>query len=362
MSSGSDGPVLVLRLSALGDVIHTLPAVRSLRAALPARRIAWVVEAPYRELVEHAAGVDRVFAVRTRRWREQPLEGRTRSDLVRLWRELREFSRGGIAVDFQGLYKSAILARASGAKIRYGFSREAIRERGAMWFVNRHIPVDRSRHVVEWNLQLASAVAALDAGSRDGSERTGEDVSATQFALGSFAADPDGSLAELVATPPLVLVPGAGRSNKQWGSSRFSEAGRAVFESRGTPVVVVWGPGERNLACSVVDATPGAILAPQTGLRELAFLLRHACLVVAGDTGPLHLADALGTAVVGLFGPTDPSRNGPYHQPDRVVESWTTTKEMSSIEVSVVVRTILGVMGREQMPEEKDSDRGHITE
>jgi heptosyltransferase I len=294
--------LLVIRLSALGDVIHTIPAVVALRER---HEIGWAVEAPYRELVEVVAGV-RAIPVSLKRWS------------LRNIREARRAVRGfDAAIDFQGLVKSALLARASGAKDRIGFAKEFIREKPAAWLLNHRRHIDPSRHVVEWNLQLAGV----------------EKAPVVDF--GKFCGDrlqPVPGQAE--ACPHIVLLPGAGRPEKQWPHFR------QLAQRLGDRALVAWGPGEEQLAKAV-----GARMAPPTNLRELARLLRDAALVVGGDTGPLHLAAALGTPVVGLYGPTNPARNGPYGQLGNVVESYSTTKSMKSIGVDDVMRRIGEVLG-----------------
>lgn len=134
---------------------------------------------------------------------------------------------------------------------------------------------------------------------------------------------------EVAAEGRIVILPGAGKPNKIW--PHFAALAKAI----GPKALVVWGPGEKELA----EAT-GARLAPPTNLRELAFLLLKAEVVIGGDTGPLHLAAALGTKVVGLYGPTDPRRNGPYGQLERVIDRFRTTKSMESISVEEVMNTL----------------------
>ena len=286
--------LLVIRLSALGDVVHTIPAVVALRDRYD---IGWAVEAPYRELVEIVAGV-RAIPVALKRWSAR--------NILDARRAIRGFD---VAVDFQGLVKSALIARASGARERIGFAREFIREKPAAWLMNRHVTIDPGRHVVEWNLQLA------------GVEKPPH-VDFTRFATDNQQ-----------PTGDIVLLPAAGRREKQW--PHFRELARRL----GDRAVVAWGPGEEDLARAM-----GARVAPRTNLRELAQLLRDAALVIGGDTGPLHLAAALGTQVVGLYGPTNPARNGPYGQIGNVVETYSTTKSMESIGVDEVTRKIAEMM------------------
>lgn len=294
--------LLVLRLSAMGDVIHTIPAVVSLKGSAD---ITWVVEAPYRELVEIVAGVPAI-PVRMKKWAREP-----RAAIAAL-RSMRSFEA---SIDFQGLIKSAMLGALSGAKRRYGFDSSAIREKPALLFTNRKVPVDTRRHVVDQNLQLAGEVA------------TAQPAAANWQPFPTAMPGFDGAV---------VLLPGAGKPNKLWPVERFRELARRI----GPKALVVWGPGEQQLAEAI-----GARLAPPTNLRELAGLLQKAEVVIGADTGPLHLAAALGTKVLGLYGPTDPRRNGPYGQLGYCIDRFPTTKSMESISVEEVMKTLDRVVG-----------------
>ena len=277
--------LLVIRLSAFGDVIHTIPAVVALRTHYD---IEWAVRAPYRELVEIVAGV-----------RTIPLT-------------IRKLRNHDAVIDFQGLMKSATLAWISGARDRYGFARDFIREKPASWFINRPVKIDPATHVVEWNLQLARAA---DPG-----------VTMPRVDFTPFASEKPHGFEGRV-----VLLPAAGRREKEWPVERFRELARRI----GPKALVLWGPGEREKAEAV-----GAELAPQTNLRELARVLRDASVVIGGDTGPLHLAAALERPVIGLYGPTNPARNGPYGQIANCVETYSYTKNMNDIIVDNVMRKL----------------------
>jgi lipopolysaccharide heptosyltransferase I len=282
--------LLVVRLSALGDVIHTIPAVVALKERYD---IGWAVEKPYRELVEIVAGVQAV-PVSLKRWSAVP-DAR------------RAVQRYDVSVDFQGLIKSSALAWSSGAKDRWSFDADAIREKPALLFTNHKVAVDQTRHVIEWNLQLAQALHPA---------ATMPHVDFTPFAdPAHYGKD-------------VVLLPAAGRPEKQWPVERFRELARVI----GPKALAVWGPGEEELARAI-----GCRMAPKTSLRELAAVLRDAELVVGGDTGPLHLAAALGTPLVGLYGPTNPRRNGPYGQLDRCISTFDGERNMEAIRVEDVV-------------------------
>lgn len=291
--------LLVLRLSALGDVIHTIPAVAALRVN---HQVSWVVEAPYAELVEVVAGVETI-PTRMKRWGKSLIASRAEMAAT-----LRAMRHAEVAIDFQGLVKSAMLPWLAGVKTRRGFDRESIREKPALLFTNEKVRVDTSRHVIEQNLQLAGVSAGL----------------------GQWSAFPRNNDLDAY-TKKIVLLPGAGKANKLWPVDRFREVARRV----GSDALAVWGPGERERA----EAT-GARVAPPTNLRELAFILQQARIVIGGDTGPLHLAAALGTKVIGLYGPTDPRRNGPYGQLDHCVDHFRTTKWMDSISVEEVMTVL----------------------
>jgi lipopolysaccharide heptosyltransferase I len=313
--------LLVLRLSALGDVIHTIPAVTALKDA--AEEITWVVEAPYRELVEIVAGVHTI-PVRMKTWMRDPRAARE---------AIRRMRGADTAVDFQGLVKSAALGWLSGAKTRIGFDAQAIREKPALLFTNRKVHVDTSKHVIEQNLELAAdsfgvrwPQPPLWEGGGPAPSHTKAVAAAT--ALQNWAAFPQPVPGYQNA---IVLLPGAGKANKLWPVERFRELAARI----GPKALVVWGPGERALA----EGT-GARMAPATNLRELAWLLQKAEVVIGGDTGPLHLADALGSKVIGLYGPTDPRRNGPYRQLQHCIDRFATTKWMESISVEEVMNLL----------------------
>ena len=296
--------LLTVRLSALGDVIHAIPAVMDLQTTAD---VSWIVEAPYAEMVRMVTGAATI-PVRLKRW--------SRREIAAAWRGVRGFDG---AVDFQGNVKSGVITRVSGAPLRYGFDRNAVRERPATWCYTDPVAIDPSRHVIDWNRALAAAVPGTKTGAAP-------DWSA-------FPADPGGLLQTLAGR--LVLLPAAGRPEKQWPVERFREVA-----GRYPDAVVAWGPGERDRAAAI-----GGTLAPPTDLRQLAFLLQHARLVVGGDTGPLHLAAALGTRVVGLFGPTDPRRNGPYGQIASTIDHYRSSRSVMTIESAEVLRKIEEVMG-----------------
>lgn len=292
--------ILVVRLSALGDMVHALPAVAALRRAFPAARIDWLVDERYRELVELVPVVDhRITLPRVHRVSGAP----------RVVRALRA-ARYDVALDLQGLLKSGLLARGSGARRVIGFDRAHRRERAAGWLYTETPPLGAPVHVIERNLALA---ASLDAPPRPFefplADRPSDAVGRTRAVLG------------IDRGRPFVLVsPGAAWRSKRWAPERFGTLAQRLRAARGLRTAVLWGPGERALAERVAAASAGAAApAPATSVADLVALARAAALVVAGDTGPLHVAAAVGAPVVGIYGPSDPRRNGPWSPRDVVV-------------------------------------------
>jgi heptosyltransferase-1 len=287
---------LVVRLTALGDILHTVPAVAALRAAHPRAKIDWVVERKWAPVIEGSPAIDEVI----------PFDRRSIWNTVECIARLRE-NRYDCAIDFQGLYKSSILAAFSGAPRRIGFERAWAREEGAAMFYTERI-TPAGRHVSELNYSLAE---------RAGASRPAAPDYPLRVPAGG-AASVRARLHDLRISGEYVVVgPAASWRAKCWPPERFGILCREL-EGRATAgcgahVVVIQGPGEKSVVDEVLRAAAPvrpAVIAPT--IEELMGLVAHAQYVVAVDSGPLHLAAALGTPVVGLYGPTDPARNGPF--------------------------------------------------
>lgn len=287
----SDVPmrVLIVRLGALGDIVHALPVLAALRRGLPDTSVDWLVDVRHRAILEHVSGLDDVVVVDTSRG-----IGR----LPAVVRELRR-RRYDVALDLQGLIKSAVLARLSGARRVIGFGRGGLREPAAAAFYTERRGAEGGQHVIRKNLTLADAL--------------GVSTSGIEFPL--VVRPPLES-----AQPYVLLNPGAGWPNKRWRTERFAEVARWIKERYGWRSVVLWGPHEEDRAQAIARASGDAAdVAPRTTLGELLTLARGARLLVSGDTGPLHLAAAVGTPIVGIYGPTNPARNGPFRAEDVTV-------------------------------------------
>lgn len=291
----SVGRILIVRLGALGDIVHTIPAAAALRAAYPDARIDWLVEAKHRGILDLVTVIDDIIAIDTR----------TIGGWIDAVRRLRARAYD-IALDFQGLMKSAVFARASGAPRVAGFSIWHLREKGARPFYSETDDPSGDVHVVEKNLRLLRVL--------------GVETTTLAFPLAHAPSAALDAVRQSAGERFALINPGAAWPNKRWAAARFGEVAGFLREVRALPSIVLWGPGEQPLAQAVADASNGAArVAPPTQIADLVELSRQAAVIVSGDTGPLHVAAAVGTPAIGLYGPTNPRRNGPWDPRDVMV-------------------------------------------
>src|SRR6202035_2092483 len=300
--------LLIVRLGSMGDIIHTLPAVTALRRVFPEAILGWVVEECWAELLctlpETRSGplsvrrplVDCVHTVNTKAWRASPLSTQTWEQIAAGFSEVRA-QRYEVAVDFQGAVRSALVARWAGAPVVYGFAQP--RENVASMFYARRVTA-RGSHIVTQNLALAEGVAnhVLELPKIEfPHDQASEDKCKERFErnFGDFA----------------LLNPGAGWGAKRWPAERYGHVAKRLAET-GVKSLINFGPGEERLMQEVESASGGAAKGVACSLTELIALTRRARVFIGGDTGPMHLAAAVGIPVVAIFGPTDPARNGPY--------------------------------------------------
>ena len=292
--------LLVVRLGSLGDLVHTLPAVAALRRAFPAATIDWLVDAPHRDFLKLVPVVSSLVV----------LEKRGASGWLAARRELRS-RQYHAAIDFQGLIKSAALAWFSGAHRVIGFDRASLREPLASLFYSEQVSVESDAHVVQKNLQMAAALGAT--------------AGPLEFPIGPVESPKVAMFLGAAAAPYALVNPGAAWPNKRWPPDRLGAIAQQLRDRHGLASVVLWGPGEEDAARAVVAASDNAAsLAPETNLHDLIALARGARLMVSGDTGPLHIASALGVPAVALFGPTNAARNGPWDPGDISISRYTT--------------------------------------
>jgi heptosyltransferase-1 len=314
--------ILIVRLGSMGDIIHSLPAVVTLRQAFPSAQVDWVVEDRWSQLLcsrpelwaapraPEKPLVDRVYVVDTRGWRKQLTARATRQAAGSVVQSLRQ-ARYDAAVDLQGAVKSALLMRLAGARVRFGFSRPIESPAGLVY--TRRV-VARGRHIAEQNVSLAVAAAASAGIAAE---------PAYEFPLpadAKFDAWAQAELQQRRIGKFLMMTPGAGWGAKCWPAERFGAVARQLAAD-GLATIVNYGPGEKKLADAVLAASGGAAQAVACSISELIALTRRARLFVGGDTGPTHLAAALGVPVVGIYGPTDPARNGPMGATMRILRS-----------------------------------------
>jgi heptosyltransferase I len=302
--------VLVLRLGAMGDVLHALPAVAALRAQLPECHLGWVIEPRWAPLLMEEGAtprtpamplVDVVHTANARGWARQPLARSTWGAMRGLRRDLHA-QRYDLAIDLQGAVRSALIGRASGALL---VGEAEPREKPARWFFQREVAT-RGVHVIE---QAAEVVAGA----------TGLTLRPILAALPVACAAERRVSAMLPDAQALALLhPGGGWGAKRWPAARYG-ALAVELKAQGYAVAVNRAPGEEQLANEVVRVSGDKAFAVTIDMPELIAMTRRSAVVIGGDTGPLHLACALGRPVVGIFGPTDPARNGPWGVPFRVL-------------------------------------------
>lgn len=307
--------ILIVRLGAMGDVIHALPAVAMLRAALPDALIGWAIEERWTELLSapeavlaprspHKPLADKIHVINTREWRRALLSDETWKDILVARRGLREM-KYDLALDLQGAWKSGAVAHASGANLRIGFRQP--RERGASMFYTQQVAA-AGAHIIDQNISLAAAALRRydleNLGSSD-LPLLPRDTAAESWCDATLARH------SLQANRFAILNPGAGWDAKCWPVEKYGEVARNLAQD-GIRSVVNFGPAEEPLAREVEANSDDAATAIPCSVGELIAITRRARLFIGGDTGPMHLAAAFKVPVVGIFGPTDPARNGPY--------------------------------------------------
>jgi heptosyltransferase-1 len=308
--------VLIVRIGAMGDVLHAMPGVTAMREAHPDWEIGWVVEPRWlpllraNESMRRGRGmplVDRAYLAATRVWKQRPFSGETLGEIRSLTRELRE-GRFDLCVDMQGSIRSAVIGRLAAAKRFVGPAMP--REREARWLYGERVSM-AADHVIDQGCELLSAAV-------------GEKLSPAKVELpvdDAAERDCDALLERVSAGRPFVLIaPSAGWGAKEWPPERYGLVARGLADA-GFAVLVNAGSAEDVRARQVVETSNGRAVAVPGPMAQLIAIVRRASLVIAGDTGPLHLAAALGRPVVAIFGPTDPARNGPYGTVARVLRS-----------------------------------------
>ena len=302
--------ILIVRLGAIGDVIHTLPALAALRRALPAAHLSWAVErGGAAKLLQGNPYLDELIELDLRGWRKNWKAAETRTAIRASLSKLRE-AKFDLALDFQGLLKSAGVAWLAGVSRRIGFAKDALREPASRWLMTEQVAADDNDHVIKKNLRLV--------------EHLGCDVSGEfEFPIRLEASDERFADEQLERNNDAlaILNPGGGWPTKLWHTSEFAAVADRLWQAFGIRSAITYGPGESTLAQLVVgQSKTGAAFPLASTLKEFLALARRAKLFLGGDTGPMHLAAAAGTPIVALFGPTSARRNGPFAKEDLIVE------------------------------------------
>jgi len=303
--------VLVVKLSSIGDIVHCLPAVAAIRRNHPNSKITWIAERRSSEILKDSPAIDHLIQIDSRFKGGIESYATTLRDLFSNLKELRANSFD-VAIDFQGLMKSAVIARASGAKEIWGFGKESLREKESRVFLDRTVEAEDRHHVIVKNLILAENALGFSAPRDDFafpiSTSSNEDAFAESISLemnGAFA----------------ILNPAGGWVTKLWPPEMFGALSDLLLERAGLKSVITTGPGEESLARRIRESARNTSLKfISPSLKEFHALAKKSAVYVGGDTGPTHIAIAAGARVVGIFGPTEWWRNGSVNALDLCVE------------------------------------------
>lgn len=296
--------ILIVRTSALGDIVHALPVLVRLRELNPDARIGWVVESVFAPLLEGHPDLDELIPVGLRSWRHRAFSTRT-------WREIAAFSSAidafspDIVLDLMGTHKSGVIGAFSLADRRFGLARADRREPSSAIWLSDTVPA-QGRHAVD---RMLSVLAALE---EDGSTREVE-FGGNRLAEASCTGGPP------TGSRYALLHPRTAWANKNYPEASWSTVVRLLKQRAGLVTWVAWGPGEEQAARTVARDGGARVLGELATFPQLVALSKKAAVVLGGDTGPVHLAHALETPVVCVMGPTDPERNGPYASPESSV-------------------------------------------
>lgn len=346
LSSKNYKNILIVKLSAIGDVIHALPVAHALKQHFPLARITWVVEKPAYDLLCNNPDIDEIIIF------DKP-KFKSLSGLIKYapdFSSMLKVHQFDLALDLQGLFKSAAITALSGATQRLGYCN--MREL-SQWISAPVCGINSDGHIVERYLDVARAV--------------GCDVSEVIFPLHITVAEAANATSAakqaglLAGQSYAILAPGTNWPSKCWPTGHFSQLANELIRIGITPVII-GGPGDASLAAQISVKEPRVIdLTGKTTLKELAYIIKNACFFVGGDTGPMHLAVAVRTTVIALFGPTDPKRNGPYG-PGHIVlaiqdecrQCWKRKcpdgkQCMAAIEVNQVMEAVHNLLGRKDL-------------
>jgi heptosyltransferase-1 len=309
---------LVIRLSSIGDIVHALPAVAALGEAFPQARIHWAVERRYAALLEGNPFVHRVLEIDTLGWRRKLSAVATLEEIARRVMELRETAYA-VAVDFQGLLKSAAIAWLSRSRERLGLAEYWLKEPVAGVFYTERVTPRRGVHAIQEGLALVERLISTRTAA-PGSVESLHDQTKWKFPL-PHSAEADRcveqQLAGLGVRNFIVISPGGGWMAKRWAPENYAQLIRCLEPQVPHQVLLVGSANEEPMIKEILDRAGGSRAAYfRSTLVQFIALARRASLFLGGDTGPTHLAAAVGVPIVAIYGPTDPARNGPFCRED----------------------------------------------
>ncbi|MBT5029349.1 MAG: lipopolysaccharide heptosyltransferase I [Nitrospinaceae bacterium] len=304
--------ILILKFSALGDVVHTLPIAATIRKSLPHAQIVWMVEERFQDLLRDNPDVDEIIPIRTKVWRKN-WNRKTLDEVLSTIRTLRQH-QFDLVLDLHGLLKSGIIAKLSGAPTRIGFHRKNCKEKINSLFTNKKGPyMAGGLHVVDMYLTLLQTALGKIEETKKFPLQVPNEMD-EKMAL-YFSQNP-----ELTQKPIIGINPGAGFESKQWPLNRFAELADLISEKLNHSIMLTWGPGEEFKVEQIsAQMKQKCWIAPPTSILESIALYKQMALLVSCDSGPLHLAAASDIPTVSIFGPTDPVRNGAYGTDHEVV-------------------------------------------
>ncbi len=306
--------LMIVRMSALGDICHALPAYHALRRHYPRTKMYWLVDSPYKPLLERTEGLREVVAF------DRPKVTEKLTTLQEFWRAVglviafvRRLYRINLtgAINFQPLLRSGFFTFATLARVRLGFCRLG---EGNWFLMNKRVKVSKNQHVVRQNMKLLEPLGLDPTPERVSLRLEDEDRRPVEDFMKDYGIQPDRMV---------VFNPGSSKRAKEWTVEGWARLGDRLAAEENLVPVIAWGSEreEKTAKAIIGEMKEKALLAPDLRLPELAALLTRARLVVAPDTGPLHLASLQGTPVVGLYGPTNPAIHGPFWEPHRVVQA-----------------------------------------
>lgn len=303
--------ILIVKLGAIGDIVHALPALAAIRARFPESEISWAVERRSAEILRGNRLIDNLIELDTRSLRAGRIVADRLPEARRQWRALRE-RQFDVALDFQGLLKSATIAKLSAAPRRCGFSRRNLREPASRFLLTESFDVPPQTHIVRKNLILAANALQFAAPTKN-------------FEFPIYTDEIHRIEAENIINETgenyAILNPAGGWTTKLWDAEKFGALADRLWKENGLTSIITTAPNERELAEGALgNSKSGKAFAAQPSLKGFYELARRAKIYVGGDTGPTHLAIAAGAPVVGIFGPTEWWRNGSPNPDDVCVE------------------------------------------